>query len=455
MPWDDVNSRFRVIPSGISRRALGVCWQLAWLAALVIVGTAAGVFAATDDPDWAGTEPGDISNSPTDRAWQAVIAAGPPERIVVAWSDQESVDAPRNIHVRRSDDDAHSWSTPEVISATAAQSALPDVCVTGSQAFVAWVDSPTIGAPNEAIYEAEVGDGGARPIPSPIPLGWTRPRLAAGLDRLHVVFSAGVEVLHASRPLTATTWPTATRIYTSTTALTLWFPVLALDSDGETLHVVWQEEDVFDESAIMYMRGEMNSGEVQWEPSRRLTATTAAELTYPTIVVDSVGDLHVVWGEAVGAGGPAQRDQYVRYTRYDAASGEWNSSAVRVDPNPVKVNQDNPTYTAPSLALFEEGGRLEVCVAWHGFREGGFGENVLLSCSWDRGRSWSVPEDVSRSTDVEAMSLAPSTTFDASGQLHSVWQEHNAAMGDSVVNNYQVFHSRALYKTFLAFVARN
>ena len=452
MHRDDLNSRSLVLSLGKNGRALRTFWHLAWFVALALVGTAAGVFAAADDPDWAGTEPGRISNSQPNRAWQSAIAAGPPQRIVVAWSDQESAGASRNVYVRRSDDNARTWSSPEVISATVYQSALPDVCVSESQAFVAWVDQLTVGGWNVAIYEAEVGGADARQIPSPAPLDSTRPRLAVGSGRLHAVFSAGVNVLHASRPLAVTSWPTATRIYTSVTALNVWFPVLATGPSGDALHIVWQEDDfVTDESAIMYVRGEMNDSTVQWQPARELAAITTSEFFYPTIAADSAGNLHVAWGEASGTGGLEQRDQYVRYTRYDVGSGEWISPAIRIDLDPVRVNQYNPTYTAPSLALFEKSGKTEVCVAWHGFRVGEIGENVFLSCSLDQGQSWSVPENMSRSTEVEAMSLAPAIAFDAAGQLLGVWQEHNADMGDSVIYDYQVYHSRALYRTFVPF----
>ncbi len=452
MRRDELNSRSQVLPLGTNGRALRTFWHLAWFVALVVTGMTAGVFAAADDPDWAGTEPGRISSSRTSRAWQSAIATGPPQRVVVAWSDQESLGAPRNVYVRRSDDNAHTWSAPEVVSETVHQSALPDACVTGSQAFVAWVDQLTIGGESVALYEAEVGVAGTREIPSPIPLSSPRPRLAAGPDRLDAVFSADVNVLYASRPLAATTWPTATRIYTSTTALSVWFPVLAIGPGGDALHVVWQEDDfVTGESAIMYVRGEMNDSTVQWEPARELAATKTSEFFYPTVAADSAGNLHVAWGEASGTGGLALRDQYVRYMRYDVDSGEWISPAIRIDLDPVRVNQYNPTYTAPSLALFEKSGKTEVCVAWHGFRAGGVGERVLLSCSLDQGQSWSVPENMSRSAEVEAMSLAPAIAFDAAGQLHGVWQEHNADMGDSVIYDYQVYHCRALYRTFMPF----
>jgi hypothetical protein len=205
----------------------------------------------------------------------------------------------------------------------------------------------------------------------------------------------------------------------------------------------------------MYMRGHAHDAAVSWEPARELVAVQTSELFFPTIAVDSAGNPHVVWGEAVGTGSMAEPDQYVRYTRYDVSSSAWISPALQIDANPVRTNQQIPFYTVPSLALFEHGDRVEVCVAWHGFRAGGIGEEILLSCSWDQGQSWSVPENASRSVGLEAMSLAPSIAFDAAGRLHGVWQEHNDKMGDNVIYDYQVYHTRALCEVFLPLVARN
>jgi hypothetical protein len=123
----------------------------------------------------------------------------------------------------------------------------------------------------------------------------------------------------------------------------------------------------------------------------------------------------------------------------------------------VRVNQDNPTYTAPSLTLFEKDDQVEVCVAWHGFRAGGLAlaEDVLLSCSEDGGESWSAPQNVSHSGDSDEISISPSIAFDTSGRLHSVWQDHNADMGSSVIDNYQIFYSGARNRMFLPIVARS
>lgn len=457
MRLDGLGLRPQAPPPGASERVRPLHWWLAWLVALLSAGLVVGVSLAATDPDWDGSDPVNLSNSPAHLARQPVIAAGPTGRMVVAWSDQRSEGARRNVHAVLSDDNGCTWSTtPEVISGTVDGSLLPDALIVEGQVFVAWVD----GDPPTAIYEAgraEAGIWGARRIPTPVPLSNTRPRLAVGADRLHMVFNAGAgnipDVLYAVRPLTATAWPTATVIYTHTAAGGSWYPMLAVGADGGTLHLVWEERASASQRAVMYMRGTVSGASVDW--ASPITLSTGITLSlWPAIAADSGGNLHVVWGEQVGTGAVQEREQYVRYRRYDAASDSWSVPPVfrRIDDQPVKVNQVRPTDIAPSLTLLERGNEVTVCVAWHGFREGAFAEEVLLSCSRDGGQSWSSPQNVSRSTGAEAISIAPSITFDARGRLHNVWEEH---VGDSVVYDYEVYYARALNKVFLPLVARN
>jgi len=447
---------------GMGKRVWPTHWRLVWLVALSLAGLGAGVpvaVANSDWPEWAGTEPVNVSHSEWDYAWQPAIAAGPSGRMVVAWSDHESAGAPRDIYVVLSDDSGRTWSTtPQVISPTVHYSALPDALVVGDRRFVAWVDQSAEGGRPVALYEAEVGTGAARSIPSPLPLASTRPRLAASAGKLHVVFNAGypdsLYILHATRWLTESVWPVATVIYTSTAAAGSWFPMLDVDPDGETLHVVWQDVDL-GERAIKYMRWGADGADVRTLSQESPTQDTA--WVYPSIAVDSSGNLHAVWGEQVGMGSVDKLDQYVRYTRYDAGS-DW-TSPERVYSDPIKVNADDPRDIAPYLALMERDNQVEVCVAWHGFREGdsALAEEVLLSCSRDGGQSWpSSPQNVSRSPgggEYPDVSIMPSITFDASGQLHSVWQERVNLV--SQVPYYEIYYAYAVNRMFLPLVMRS
>ncbi|MBU0704875.1 MAG: hypothetical protein KKC18_13525, partial [Chloroflexi bacterium] len=175
----------------------------------------------------------------------------------------------------------------------------------------------------------------------------------------------------------------------------------------------------------------------------------------PDVAVDSGGNVHVVWGEP---GAADKAEQYVRYKRYDESTGSWGAS-VRIDPLPVQVNTDNPTYIAPLLALWEEDGQVTVCVAWYGFRaEDSDAEDILLRCSQDGGTDWTAAttQNVSRSRNVPedgwGISFLPAATFDQNGWLHLVWQER---AGSDALNAYEIYHSGDQNHVYLPLIMRN
>lgn len=455
------DSRLRAHPPGVNKWARPPHWRLVWLVALLAAGLMVGVSVAATDTDWDGTEPKNISESPLNRAWKPVIAAGPSGRMVVAWSDQRWEGGSQSIYTASSDDNGRTWSTPTVVIDTVDRSALPGAVIFGDQVFVAWYDQASTYPYTTTTYEAEVTTRAVRRIPQPPSSTSTRPSLAVGAGKLHVVFSGGTsnkpDIRYATRPLQATAWLTATVVHTHThTGTGSWNPALAVSSEGKTLHVVWEERASKSERAIMHMRGEVNGDGVDWTSPLTLSAGITLSL-WPAIAADSGENLHVVWVEQLAEEEEEElyeKDQYIRYVRYEAASGSW-STAMRVDPEPVRVHMSNPTDSAPSLTLLDADDHVTVCVAWHGFRKGEPvepAEEVLLSCSQDGGQSWAAPQNVSRTPGAEALSIHPSITFDAMGQLHGVWQER---VGESAFFDYQIYHTHALSRVFLPLVVRN
>jgi hypothetical protein len=402
-----------------------------------------GVAASMSDPDWSGTLPENVSLSSQQVAWQPDIAVDSSGRVVVVWSDEEA--GGRNIYV--TDNAGSGWSVPQPMSETAWTSHFPDVLAVDSRIFVAWVEQPTV------TYEAEIGIGVAHPVSCPVPLVDSRPRLAASDDRLHIVFSAGTgnvpDISHASRSLAGTVWSVAERVYTSTASRGAWWPALAAEQGAEKLHVVWEDRSSLAQS-VMYMSGTVSGADVDWSSAIELS-TGITRAINPDIAVDSAGNVHVVWGE-IGAGG--YDDQYVRYTRYDVASGSWTMPEF-VDPNRVLVNEKSPTHIAPRLALWGSN-RTEVCIAWYGFREDDPpAEEILVRCSRDGGDTWSsATENVSRSTSdaQEEVSMRPAIAFGASGRLHAVWQER---AGQDITLEYDIYYAAAMYQVFLPLVTRN
>jgi hypothetical protein len=441
-------------------------WPPVALLAVALLTGVAGAATAFDWPDWNGTAPEDISESPQSLAWQPDIAAAESSgQVVVAWSDQRSPspDGQRNVYTVISDNNGDTWSVPEAISETAKESENPDAVIVGDQVFIAWSESwkteivPGFEDTVYEMYEAEIGSGTARRIPCSVITSThrTRPRMAADTakGKLHVVFSAeeigeDPDIFYAARPLTTMSWPTATKIYTHVGAVGSVLPVLAVGPDGETLHVVWEEQHSAKVRAVLYMSGTVDDGGVDWSTPITLS-TGITRSVYPNIAADSGRNLHVVWGEQTGTG-LIPEQQLVRYRRYDAASGSW-SAHVPIDPEPMQVNQLKPTDLQPSLALLEDDD-VTVCVAWHGFPEGSpvQAEEVVVSCSQDGGQFWGDPENMSRSPLEDEVSIVPAITFDSLGQLHGVWQER-----EGTIDNYQVYYAHTQNNVYLPLVMRN
>jgi hypothetical protein len=435
------------------------CCGFLLAAGLLSVG---GVLAA--DPDWVGTPPVQLSEGIA--AVHPSVAAGPDDRLVVAWSELvDSANSSSDIYVSYSGYGGALWSQPQVISQTEGNSLLPNVCVNGDHTSVAWVDqvSPTLAM---EVYVAErsgaAGPWDTRRVPV-LPSyryidRW--PRLDFSSTRLHLVFNGGPnggvpDVLYASRSLSGGAWLTATVVHTHTSLFGgSWYPALAIGPDGQTVHVAWEERSGVNGSAIMYLSGTISGPDVSWrQPPVTLSPPQVALAAWPDIAVDTGGNVHVVWSEQVQEAGHQcgviPYEQYVGYTRFDASSGEWLSPTVRVHSAPVCVNDKTPRNAAPRLAL--SGNKPTVCVVWHGYRPGDeAAEEVLLSCANYLPLGWSVPASVSRSPGPAAMSIIPSIAADARSRLHIVWQERT---GDSTLDDYQTNYSGSP-RLFLPLVAR-
>jgi len=433
---------------------VGLIWLtlLSSLAGVTIGATANGV--NPDWPVWSGTRPVAISAGLPEYGLQPAIAADPSGLMVVVWSNPPYQGGKRNIYEAISHNNGVTWSGPAPIFATAQDSYLPDVVIAGGRIYVAWTE----GQPPLAVYAVERPIEGVwsevRSIPTPpsVPVsGFTKPRLAASSAYVHIVFSAGdpyQDILWASRPLTATAWPTATVIYTHTTVASMRNPVLTAGPDGNTVHLVWEKYSSLNEREVLYMYGRLEGGGMQWSDPVVLS-TGIQRPVWPAIAAANDGRLHVVWGEEIGETDKPEL-HYVRYTRYDGST--W-STPERISSSPVKINHESPAYIAPDIALLERGGHTDVCVVFQGYSSTSNiqAEEVLVSCTTS-GHDWPPLQNVSRSPAYEhTLSILPSLAFDGRGRLHVVWQE---LAGDDLIENYRIYHSRALDRAFLPFVTR-
>lgn len=430
------------------------------LAMLALVGGLATVVLAADTLAWPGTTPVNRSQSPLNRARQPSISAGDTGTMVLAWSDEELA-GDRQIWAATSGDDGHSWSAPqEVASVTGKDLQWPGTAVYDGRCFVAWSEQTVSGDHIFNVYETELGTGTERLINGSLGYQWPSwPRLAQDGEKLHVVFHGGgfePDVLYASRYLTSTDEMTATTIYTHTGDGSF-YPALAVEPGGDTLHVVWEERAGAHERKILYMEGDVSGPTISW--SAPVTLSKGITLSvWPSVVADSTGAVYIAWGEQVEreAEGEIVVDHYVMFSHRGAGDpvDTW-SGPDRVDPNPVKVNELIPTAVTLSTALVEDDGHVRFCVAWHGFRAGDAeqDEEILLSCTTDQGGTWTGPYNMSRTEGDEANSIWPVIAFDSVGELQGAWQERY--VGGEITLDYEIYHTRRLdRRTYLPLLFR-
>ena len=451
------SSGSRAIQPGADKRVS--IHRYLWIVTLLLLGLTTGVVvvAQTTIPNWWGTEPTNISGDLPIQSWQPVIASDPSSGLlVVAWSNPPSEGAKNNIYTSHSTDNGYSWSDPTEIIATAMDSFKPDLTIAQDQIFVTWAEAEEASTP--IIYEAERTPSTSWEIHQ-IPISQSldisaRPHLAIGGGKLHIVFSdeKDANILYVARPITANTWMTATTIYTHTVSNEYSrYPVLAVAPDGQTLHLVWQES-TFDtgEDVIKYMQGQASGDSVVWGPVDILSQRNQ-DMVEPDIVIDSGGNVHVIWVE-VGALGTDE--QYIRYTHN--TGGSWMTPTMRIDPDQVRVHDSLPYFVTPKIAAWGAGEQMALCVVWHGYRTDdvieGATEEILATCSYDMGNSWPPPKNVSHSSANDwSFSINPSIAFDIAGQLQVVWQEHAV---DGLAQDYQIYYSHAVNVIFLPLIVR-
>jgi len=374
----------------------------------------------------------DISQSPTDEAsWPTMQVTDDGETVYVAWSDGR--DVAQDIYYARSTDGGESWVSATVFTSTHDNSLRPSMALEGDIPVVAWADEA--GPLEHTTYQMALTDASALIVPNPNVRLASAPRLvASGGGDLHLALqgasgSNNPDILYTRRKAGEAAWPEAT-IVVEHEASGAKNPALAVDADG-TVHLVWQE-DFLSASSVRYVAGQPSGGAISWGTPVTLSLgiTTAIR---PAISLGPDDTVYVAWGEKA----PDVKTQYVRLARSDDGGAHWSVS-WHIVPDPVSANSIAPTDVAPALAVMPSG---TVCVAWHGIRDPDAiqAEEILVTCSTDRGATFGSVVNVSRST--ETISIRPVLAAGGDGTLHVAWQEYSKK---DVRNTYQIYYAHTV-----------
>ncbi len=413
-------------------------------AAAIAQSPAPSGLAQVNDISWRGwSQSVNVSQCPTNQATFPTlgVAAGG-QTIYLAWTDGRETF--KDIYYTVSADNGWNWQMPQPVAMTATDSWRPSMVISDTAPVHAWAEA-TSGLDRETLQLA-LGDVAPTIVPNNNTVLAYAPRLArAAGGELHLALQGGLgtqpDILYSRLGVGETTWPTATVVFTHTASGSS-NPAIAVSPDGQTVHLVWQENFGADASDVYYLRGQRSGKKVAWE-TPLLFSEGLTRSVRPAI--DLWGEtVYVVWGEQESG----YEEQYVRYSRSDDGGDNWSAPA-RVDSQAVNLNNVAPTDIAPALALTPSG---NPCVAWHGFRPDAVveAEEIYLTCSDDRGDNWGTAVNVSRSLNV--ISIRPVLAIGSDGILNMAWQE---LTGSNPLGEYQIYYARSLpYSVMLPIMRR-
>ena len=192
-----------------------------------------------------------------------------------------------------------------------------------------------------------------------------------------------------------------------------WFPSIAIDSDGN-LHVVWYELDINDgfKSNILYR---MKSGD-SWMPIEVISADNARDNTWffanfakPSIALDSFGNVHVAW-ESDKNQSDSGTDQDIFYKV--RTQGEWTATEL------VSTESDESS-SLPSIAVDHDG---NVHIAWTDASDiPGTEDNVSVFYKMKTALGWTSTRVIQ--SEADSICKNANVIVGSNGDVHISWIE--------------------------------
>lgn len=206
-------------------------------------------------------------------------------------------------------------------------------------------------------------------------------------NQAHAVWHSGAGLFHAAQ----NEWPAGSNAI-NTTAGDILDPVLAIGPD-DVLHLVWAQGAVGSLHNI-YHAYSHNGGGAWSSPVALATATQHS--SYPNVVTDSSGNVHVVWEERL-------YDVQLNGFRYEIQykKGTKTSSGYSWPGSPTVVSGSAQNSRRPVIAA--NGDALHLSYAIQESNE----EQYPYYRQFTPGSGWSTPRDISNGTPVSVNTNSP------------------------------------------------
>jgi len=227
---------------------------------------------------------------------------------------------------------------------------------------------------------------------------------------LHVVWhnfaSGDAEIYYKKSTNGGASWSANQRL--TWTANGSYDPDIAVASSGR-VHVVWH--DYTSGNYEIYYRGSTDGG-TSWLPSQRLTWTPVMSKS-PTIAVDGVDRIHVVWDDSA----PGNPDVY--YRRSVTGGASWTPTQ--------RLTRTSGNSFFPAIACSPAG---HLHVVWSDDTSGEY--EVYYQAGADGGATWSSPQ---RLTWNSGRSDRPAIAVHSSGLLHVAWWDTTPGLAEIYYKN--------------------
>ena len=177
-----------------------------------------------------------------------------------------------------------------------------------------------------------------------------------------------------------------------------YYSSLVIDSNGD-IHVVW--EDTYLTEGNIYYKMKPNGG--SWTSEELVSTEDPDASAMASIIIESDGTAHVTWCSVTD-------DEYDIFYKNKPSGGSWTEAEA------IPLEESYTPYF-PILAV-EPDGTLHL--AWDDYSGSGIDEDIFYK-NKPSGGSWSATEVVS--TESSDYSYAPNLEVDSNGDVHITWDE--------------------------------
>lgn len=374
----------------------------------------------------------------------------------IAWADYTDyagAGTDRDIFYKRWNASTSSWTTTDVVSTESTEVCwIPSLAVDSSgNVHIAWndyTDYAGAGTDIDIFYKrwnASTSSWTTTEVMSTeSTAGSYQPSLAIDtLGDVHLAWhddtdygGAGdlADIFYKRWNASTSSWTTTEVVSTESTGSSL-EPSLAVDPFGN-VHMTWYDYTInYAESGIdhdiFYKRWDVSTS--SWTTSEVVSTESTTGSVYPSLDVDSLGDVHITWldwTEYAGSG----TDGDIFYKHWDASTSSWSTTEI--------VSTESTGESAyPSLAVGILG---DVHITWFEFTDyaGSGTDTDIFYKRWDASTSsWTTTEIVS--TESTSVSVSPSLAVDPLGNMHIAWEDMTDYTGSG--GDKDIFYKQAEY----------